>query len=358
MTDIEENTNTIDAPSSQPKPISTILHCYRDNFWLFWRIMMPVVIFAFLFDIGMYLLTSLDSETLWHFDTARGLYVSETPKSTGTDTGMIFSLYSFSIGWLWFTMCPLILAIVERRQGRKVSSRGVWQRTGSQTGTILTTGCLLWLLVVPGVLAFFILTWKGIDVPVGHGFSSFPLSAFGDCSCLYLFHSKLEFSTIRALSLKVSNQQLHHFAAAARWFEVYGDATFRMYLLCVLVIMIFTSTILGLTLLVFSLTVPEFAPLREVLLSAKFLTLFCGGYARISFAEVPNFWTVGVMAMVNTLIHAIVAPVWAILTTYLYLERTGVQADVIETDASDSVETVSQPRQSSLTDQPQPLNND
>ncbi len=329
MTDIEENTNTIDAPSSQPKPISTILHCYRDNFWLFWRIMMPVVIFAFLFDIGMYLLTSLDSETLWHFDTARGLYVSETPKSTGTDTGMIFSLYSFSIGWLWFTMCPLILAIVERRQGRKVSSRGVWQRTGSQTGTILTTGCLLWLLVIPSVLAFFILTWKGIDVPVGHGFSSFHLVSL--VTVVVVIYLAVNWS-LHNQSIIIEGQQsaTASFRRSSALVRGVWGRTFGMWLLFILVIMILTSTILGLTLLVFSLTVPEFAPLREVLLSVKFLTLFCGGYARISFAEAPNFWTVGVMAMVNTLIHAVVAPIWAILTTHLYLERTGAQADVVD----------------------------
>ena len=75
--------------------------------------------------------------------------------------------------------------------------------------------------------------------------------------------------------------------------------------------------------MVFSLTVPEFAPLRDVLLSAKFFTLFFSGYARISFENAPNFWTVGVMVMVNTLVHAVLAPIWAILTTHLYLERTG-----------------------------------
>ena len=96
-----------------------------------------------------------------------------------------------------------------------------------------------------------------------------------------------------------------------------------MYLLLALVTMVLTSVLLGLTLMVFSLTVPEFAPLREVLLSAKFFTLFFSGYARISFENAPSLWTIGVMVMVNTLVHAALAPVWAILTTHLYLERIG-----------------------------------
>ena len=97
-----------------------------------------------------------------------------------------------------------------------------------------------------------------------------------------------------------------------------------MYLLLVLATMVLTSTVLGLTLLLFSLTVPEFGPLREVLLSAKFLTLFLGGYVRISFENAPNFWTVGIIVLVNTLVNAVVAPVWAILTTHLYMERAAI----------------------------------
>ena len=54
----------------------------------------------------------------------------------------------------------------------------------------------------------------------------------------------------------------------------------------------------------------------------QFFTLFLGGYARISFESAPSLWTVGVMVMMNVLVHAALAPVWAILTTYLYLERT------------------------------------
>ena len=212
---------------------------------------------------------------------------------------------------------------------RKVSSRGIWQRTGSQTGPILATGCLLWLLMIPSVLAFLILTWKGIDVPVGHGFSSFHLVPL--VTVVVVIYFAVSWS-LHNQSIIIEDQQsaTASFRRSSALVRGVWGRTFGMLLLFLLVIMILTSTILGLTLLVFSLTVPEFAPLREVLLSAKFLTLFCGGYARISFAAAPNFWTVGVMATVNTLIHAVVAPIWAILTTHLYLERTGAQADVVD----------------------------
>lgn len=287
---------------------------------------MPMVIFAFLFDIGINLLTSLDSETLWHFDTARGLYVSDLPKSTGIDSGMIFSLYSFSIGWLWLTMCPLVLAIVEHRRGIVVSSRSVWQRAGSQTGPILVASILLWLLAIPGVMAFFVFTWKGMDVPNSPNLSSLLLVPL--IIVVVVIYFAVNWSLCNQIII-IEDQQsatasLRRSSVLVR--GIWGRA-FKMCLLFALAILIFTSTTLGLTLFVFSLTIPEFALLREMLLSVKFLTLFCGGYARISFAEMPNFWTVCVMTAVNTLIHAAVAPVWAILTTYLYLERVDGQPE-------------------------------
>ncbi|RKU27277.1 hypothetical protein C6499_12090 [Candidatus Poribacteria bacterium] len=106
-----------------------------------------------------------------------------------------------------------------------------------------------------------------------------------------------------------------------------------MYLLLILFTMVFTAVVLGLTLLMFSLTMPAFDPIRRVLLSPEFFTLFLGGYARISFESAPGLWTVGVIIMMNTLVHAALAPVWAILTTHLYLERTGA-LELIPTDPS------------------------
>ena len=58
MAEVVENTNTTDISPRRTDLISTIFRSYRKNFALFWRIMMPVIIFGFLFDIGMSLLTS------------------------------------------------------------------------------------------------------------------------------------------------------------------------------------------------------------------------------------------------------------------------------------------------------------
>ena len=323
MAEVVENTNTTDISPRRTDLISTIFRSYRKNFALFWRIMMPVIIFGFLFDIGMSLLTILGAENLWHFDTSRGLFVSENPDSTGVQWGMIFFFHTFSVGWLWLTMCPLILAIVECRRGIEVTSRCVWRQAGNAAGPILAGAFLLWLLALPGFIAFLALTWKGLDVPDSPYFSSLSLGL------LLIIGGIIYFAVNWSLynqSIIIEDQQ-STIASLRRSSElvrgVWGRA-FGMYLLLALATMMLTSTILGLTLLLFSLTVPEFAPLREVLLSVKFLTLFVGGYARISFENAPSFWTVGVMVLVNTLIHAFLAPVWAILTTHLYMERVAI----------------------------------
>ena len=47
MADVVENMDTPKGPTQQPGRISTIFQCYRENFWLFWRIMMPLYRFRF-----------------------------------------------------------------------------------------------------------------------------------------------------------------------------------------------------------------------------------------------------------------------------------------------------------------------
>ena len=323
MTDVVENSDSVDTPPRQPRFISTIFKCYRENFVLFWRIMMPVIIFSFLFDFGSSFSASFfDPEELWHFDTARGLFVNEDPESVGVDSGMIFGFHAFSISWLWLTMCPLILAIVKRHRGEKVTARNVWRRTGSEARPILAASCLLYVVGIFAMLGFILLTVKVIR--------NIPDSPYASSLCLGLFllvDVIIYFSVNWSLynqSIIIENQRSTT-ASLRRSSElvrgVWGR-TFGMYLLLAFGTMALTSTILSLTLLLFSLTVPEFAPLREVLLSVKSLTFFFGGYARISFESAPNVWAVGIMALLNTLINAVVAPVWAILTTHLYIERT------------------------------------
>ena len=325
MTNTAENANTADMTLPQSGLILTIFRGYRENFARFWRIMMPVIIFSFLFNIGENFSENFFApENVWRFDTASGLSVNESPKSTGVAWGMIFGFHAFNIGFLWLAMCPLIFAIVERRRGVEVTSRNAWRRARGHAGAILGAFFLLYLLGMVAMFGFIILTSEGL--------LRVPDPPFGSSLCLGIFlivggviYLGVNWSLCNQIIViedqKSTIASLRRSSELVR--EIWGRAC-SMYLLLAVVTVVFTSAVFGLTLLLFSLIVPEFAPLREVLLSVKFLTLFVGGYARISFESAPNFWSVGIIVLINILINAMIAPVWAILTTHLYMERTAI----------------------------------
>lgn len=76
--------------------------------------------------------------------------------------------------------------------------------------------------------------------------------------------------------------------------------------------------------LLFSVIAPEFAPLSEVLLSGKFVGLFFANHLQITLQQAP-IWAIAAMVTVYTLTNAVFAPIWALLTTHLYMERAGTQ---------------------------------
>ena len=316
-------TETAETQGQQSGRVSTIFQCYRDNFWLFWRIMLPLIFFSVAFDIvGNSADGYFAPEELWHFDTARGLAVGKHPESTGVYWGVIFRFHSFSFDWLWLTVCPLAFVIVQHYRGIKVTVQRVWTEVRGKVVRIFGASVLLWLLAFVGYFTFLFLTSGLIpDMPASPYGSSVGLGLCLIMSVVIYFGVNWSlYNQSIIIEDRTAIDAMRRSSTLVR--GVWGRAA-GMYLLLGLVSMLLTSVCLGLTLLVFSVTVPEFAPLREVLLSEKFFTLFFGGYARISFESAPSFWTVGVIVIVNTLVHAVLIPVWAILTTYLYLGRTG-----------------------------------
>ena len=325
-----QHRNVMDIPEKTRRHglISTIFKCYRKSFVIFWGIMLPFIILSLLFELPNILLADLPtSESLWHFDTSRGISVGTNPERVGVDWGTHFVYAAISVDLLWLAICPLAFVTVQRQRGPKVPLRTVWKQTTHNTGAILA---LFFLLALPAFIAatiVLILIEVFQDLPISHNTLEILAILMIICFFSIVFYFMINSSLCNQTVVFEKLRAIDALRRSSKLIRPVWSRFFRMYVVLAWATVVLTSTLLGLTLLIFSFTVPEFIPVRDLLLSSKGFILFLGGHIRISFAEAPNFWTVGVMATVNTRIDATVAPIWAILTTHLYLERSGIKPD-------------------------------
>ena len=321
----------------QQRLVPTIFREYRNHFGLFWRVMLPVIIVSLVPYSALFLFSKLwILEAQWTFSTSgeiiarpsvfRGLTETNqpTPKPTEVDSGSGFNGSSLSIGFLWLTMCPLAFIIVNRYRDINVSSGEAWQHTRRKAISILGI-CILMLLATSGPFIILILIMTGFpeflieSVSAGYSALIFQFMLAGVVAVYFLVKWSLSNQCVIIENLSAI-AALRRSSALVRGA---GGRFFGMYLLLALVTMVFTTAVLGLTLLLFSVAAPEFAPLREVLQSGRFFGIFFGGYVKITLQSAP-VWAIGVIVVVNTLIDAVFAPLWAILTTHLYMEQAGV----------------------------------
>ena len=119
--------NTTEGQTQQSQLISTIYQFYRDNFWLFWRVMGPLIFLIFLVDIViLYGFYHNDTNTLWTVSTSSGFSVTRFFQ-TGTGLKITTTFSSFIYIFLCFVMFPLVFAIFQIHLGTNVASRSVWR---------------------------------------------------------------------------------------------------------------------------------------------------------------------------------------------------------------------------------------
>ena len=315
--------------------VLTIFREYRNHFGLFWRVMLPVIIVSLVVYGGLFLFSALRiSEVQWTFSTSGGIkgfsalpgtHQPSSKPTTGVALSTGFDGSSFDIGLLWLAMCPLALIIVHRHRGEDVTSGEVWQQTRRKAGSILGT-CILMLLVAVGPFIILILIMAGFteflmpDLSTGFSGSFILLMLIAGVVAVYylvkwsLCNQCVIIENLPAVAALRRSSEL----VRGKWGQFFG-----VYLLLALVGMVFTIATFSLILLLFAIITPEFAPLREVLQSGKFFGLFFGGHVQITLQHAP-VWAIGTMIALNTLTNAVLAPIWAILTTHLYMERAGI----------------------------------
>ncbi len=316
--------------------MSTIFKEYWNNFGLFWRVMLPLIVVSLLFTVALLLFFKFrSSESQWIFSTSDGssrTIASTFDLSSGTSqpstqsAGVHWKL-SFTaltlypkLGFLWLAMCPLAFVIAQYRNGANVTSRASWQRTLRRTAPILGVWIVLWLLGL-GIFGAGMLLM--IALP---GFPSLLTPLLFMILVAYfvakwsLYHQSIIIENLSAIAALRRSSEL----VRGTWGRLIG-----IYLLFAWASAVITTALLSLTVLLLSLAIPDFEMVREALLSAQIFTLLWGSFPEITLDSTPSFWVLAVLGTATTLIHAILAPIWALLTTHLYIERAGIQQNAI-----------------------------
>ena len=352
----------------------TIVTLYRNHGGLFWRIMMPVSIIAIILDIALFFFSISrfeqdmnDSFTgTANVNTISGIHPTLT--SAGADTkssGVSWNFYlipSFhstddkGITWRWelnfrsfeysllilllLTFCPLSLAVarisrdaqatdIVQQDPTSLTAREMWRQTGRKAFTVFASllifillidvvanlyyGLVLLLMPSLGRMLPFELTSFLITVSnVSHIYFLVTLSLYN--SCLILENNSI-MGVFRRSHALVSGARLRFFG---------------IYLLTGWIASVITSVLLGIALLVFSMFISDLAQVRDALPLLKFLSLFISGDIEIVLPQLLSVPTTVAILVVKGLIATFLVPIWAILTTRLYLERVDVQTDAIK----------------------------
>ncbi len=326
---LENKADAGESSQQHPGLISRVFRDYRNNFGLFWQVMVPLIIVNLLFYLAIFLFAkSMSPEGQWTISTERGITAytsfSQPEQPTGVVWGTHFGLSSPHISLLWLAMCPLILTIVQRRNGIDTTFKTVWQQTLRKTVPILGATFLIGILflIVPSIFVF--LAFETLFQELFQSNAPAVISVFWCITVVWfvlfsyfvvkwsLYNQGIMIENLSAIGALRRSSEL----VRGSWWRLFG-----IYLLPTLAFSVLTSLLLGLTLVLLSFAVPELIPMREALLPGRVISLLFFGFVKITLEDAPTLWTMGVTYGVYTLICAAFAPIWAILTTHLYTER-------------------------------------
>ncbi len=368
--------------------IGTIFTSYHNNFWLFWRIMIPVAIIAILLDIAVFFRSvdavekhvedKLDYTATATLNTTYGIipmvsipdlfrtveltfedHSSNGVKDTISSPDVVWQFFPVPIvgtinnddksSWGWtlnfqtydythlkilmlLTLCPLSLAVARLSSNSRFSdvlpdstllnAREVWRQTGKKAFKLLGAFVLFVLIVdvvntiflglgllIPSVMDLSSTTLITILIMLAHIYFLVTLSLYNQCLIL---ENRSIIGIFKRSHALVSGARLRFL-----W----------VYLLTGWIAAVFTSVLLGAVLLLFSVFFSELTPIREALTPLKFLSLFIGGNVAVELPELPGIFPTILILIVKGIITTFLVPVWAIVTTRLYLERIETNAE-------------------------------
>ncbi len=317
---------------------SNITRFYQDHFTLLWKVMMPLIIFCFLIDVGILIYYyNIAVEPTWTVETSDGFSVTNLLTTDGKKVNRSLGFSSFIIIFLWFAMCPLALTVFRLRLGMNVSFQDVWRHTLRRTLSIISASLLLVVLFL-----FLVLLVLLISSFIALSINFLPIHILTLLvTVVVIIYVAVRWSLINQC-LIIEN--LSVIQAFRRSYELVKDrdvSFFVRYLLLLWGSGVFTSLVFALTFLMLSTLAPELQPMQEKLLSVEAYNLLAGidiswqykdfvidiGNIEAVLSMMPKFWVITVILIVKIILFAVFTPVWAILTTDNYLEQTGSESN-------------------------------
>lgn len=368
------------ADDRRPNFAATTLTLYRNNFGLFWRIMIPVAIIAILLHIAMFFRNFNAIEE--HYDdepdyratailnTTYGIipmvsmpdmfstveltfedHSSNGVKDTRSSPSVIWQFFpvpqvgTLSIddksSWQWtlnfqtydpmplilmlLTLCPLSLVIARLSSNSRLSdvsldsppltAREAWRQTGKKTFAVLVAFVLFVLIVDVGNYIQI-----GITLLIPSLMESLSIPVITTLVMLISIYFLVTLSLYNPCLILENRSIIGIFK---RSHALVSSARLRflwIYLLTGWIAAVFTSVLLGTILLLFSVFFSELAPISEALTPLKFLSLFVGGNVGVELPNLPSILPTVLLLIVKGIITTFLVPIWAIVTTRLYLE--------------------------------------
>ena len=371
------------ADDRRNKLAGTIVTQYRDNFGLFWRIMLPIATIAIVLEVVVFFqgVTSVEKyiddifredvyTTVGSVNTNNGVYPTISlpkkdasaassepavswellpiPYFTSTESnGITWITWSWGINFqsfnygplilLLLTLCPLSLAVARLSRSSQVSevaqdltpptAREMWRQTGRKAFKILIA-FFLFILCVDVVSYFYsLVSWLAPSLVRGLSMGSMGLvTILITVSQAYVLVTLSLYNPCLILennSIIGIFRRSHALVSGARL------RFFGVYLLTGWIASVVTSVLLGSMLLVFSLFISELGPVRDALPPLKFLSLFIGGDIEVILPQLLSVPVVVAILVVKGLIATFLVPIWAILTTHLYFKRVDAMKEAV-----------------------------
>ena len=362
--------------------VGTIFTLYRDNFGLFWRIMIPVAIIAILLDIAMFFRSVDAVEKHVHdnpdytavaiLNTTYGIIPTvsipdlfttfELPFEVHSSNGVKDARSSPDVFWQFFpvpqvgtlnnddksswqwtlnfqtydpmplilmllTLCPLSLVIARLSSdvlpdSTPLTAREAWRQTGKRAFKLLGAFVLFVLIVDVGNYIQI-----GITLLIPSLMESLSIPLITTLVMLISIYLLVTLSLYNPCLILENRSIIGIFK---RSHALVSGARLRflwIYLLTGWIAAVFTSVLLGTILLLFSVFFSELAPIREALTPLKFLSLFIGGNVAVELPNLPSILPTVSLLIVKGIITTFLVPIWAIVTTRLYLESVGSIAE-------------------------------